>query len=65
MTQNGEKEDTRSLRQLDASIERSFDDLRAGRTAEAEAVFDRLAAKYTNIAAERGILAPPRAGSPG
>lgn len=52
--QTSDEDDARWLRQLDASIERSFDDLRAGRTTEADAVFDRLDTKYKRMAAERG-----------
>ncbi len=51
--QHRSEEDERWLRELDASIERSFDDMRAGRVVEAEVVFDRLEAKYKRMAAER------------
>ncbi len=51
--QNRSEEDQRWLRELDASIERSFSDMRAGRATEAEEVFDRLETKYKSMAVER------------
>mgnify|MGYP001028432858 FL=1 len=51
--QHRTEEDERWLQELDASIERSFEDLRAGRLQEAGTVFDRLEAKYKRMAAER------------
>ena len=43
------------LRDLDAAIDRSFDDMRTGRVAEAHRVFDRLEAKYKRMADERDL----------
>jgi antitoxin ParD1/3/4 len=51
--QNRVEEDQRWLRELDASIERSFEDLKSGRVTEATEVFDRLEAKYKRMAAAR------------
>lgn len=51
--QHRSEEDERWLQELDASIERSFEDLRAGRLQEAGVVFDRLETKYKRMAAER------------
>lgn len=45
--------DARWVRDLDASIERSLEDLRADRLIESDAVFDRLEVKYKQMAAER------------
>lgn len=51
--QNRREDDERWLRDLDASIDRSFADLAAGRVHDAEEVFDELAAKYKRMAVER------------
>lgn len=51
--QNRTEEETRWLRELDASIERSLADLRAGRLTEAGEAFDQLETKYKRMAAER------------
>lgn len=51
--QNRAEEDARWLHELDASIERSLGDLRAGRLTEADEAFDQLEAKYKRMAAER------------
>ena len=48
------EERERKLAALDAAIERGVADIRAGRVHDADAVFDRLEAKYTRLAEERG-----------
>ncbi len=45
--------DERWLQELDASIERSLEDVRVGRLTDASKVFDRLEAKYRRMAAEK------------
>lgn len=47
------EDEERWLRELDASIDRSIEDAKAGRVHEASEVFDRLEAKYRRMAAER------------
>jgi antitoxin ParD1/3/4 len=44
----------RRLAALDAVIERGVADIGAGRVTDADTVFDRLEAKYTRLAEERG-----------
>ena len=46
----------RQLAELDSAVERSRADIEAGRTKPIEAVADRLRAKYTRMAQERGEL---------
>lgn len=50
------EERERRLATLDAAVERSFADIKAGRTKPLEEVRDRLHAKYTAMAQERGEL---------
>ena len=50
------EEREKRLAKLDAAIERGMADVRAGRVKPAEEVFDRLEAKYTLMAQERGEL---------
>lgn len=45
--------DQEQLAALDASIARSFDDIRAGRVEPAEQVLERLSAKYAAMADDR------------
>jgi antitoxin ParD1/3/4 len=44
----------RKLAALDTAIERGMADISAGRVTDADTVFDRLEAKYTRLAEERG-----------
>ncbi len=48
------EERERRLAALDAAVERSHADIKAGRTKPAEEVFDRLRSKYARMAEERG-----------
>lgn len=48
------EERERRLASLDAAVERSHADIKAGRTKPAENVFDRLHAKYAGMANARG-----------
>ncbi|EGF91390.1 hypothetical UPF0156 family protein [Asticcacaulis biprosthecium C19] len=50
------EERERRLAALDAAVERSHADIQAGRTNPAEEVFDRLQAKYADMAKARGEL---------
>jgi antitoxin ParD1/3/4 len=50
------EERERRLGALDAAIERGVADIQAGRTHDADAVFDELEARYTGMARERGQL---------
>ena len=49
------EERERRFATLDASIENRMTALRAGRSKPAEEIFDRLEAKYTKMAEERGL----------
>ena len=49
------EERERRLAALDAVLERSIADSEAGRVRDADEVFDRLEAKYTRMAEERGV----------
>jgi antitoxin ParD1/3/4 len=50
------EERERRLAAVDAAIERGLADVRAGRTHDADAVFDELETRYTGMARERGEL---------
>jgi antitoxin ParD1/3/4 len=50
------EERERRLAAVDAAIERGVTDVRAGRTHDADAVFDELETRYTDMARERGEL---------
>jgi antitoxin ParD1/3/4 len=49
------EERERRFATLDASIENRMTALRAGRSKPAAEIFDRLEAKYTKMAEERGL----------
>ncbi len=51
--QNRSEEDERWLRELDASIERGFEDIKAGRLLDADEVLNELEGRYKRMAAER------------
>ena len=48
------EERERRLAALDIAIERGMAEISAGRVTDADTVFDRLEAKYTRLAEERG-----------
>lgn len=50
------EERERRFSALDSVIERGMADIKAGRVTDADTVFDRLEAKYTRMADERGEL---------
>jgi antitoxin ParD1/3/4 len=50
------EERERRLAVLDAAVERSYADIKAGNTVPIDEVADRLRAKYTAMAQERGEL---------